>query len=99
MDPVALNAQKYFPMPNNVPINAFTFQNNYLAQGKSQSKDNKFDSRLDHNFTEGFRMFARGSYSNNVGTPLNGFGNVATSQGDGPNTTTLPTITTTSSIR
>ncbi len=93
MDPVALNLLKYWPNPNNVPTNAFTFANNFATQGKSQNTDNKFDSRVDHYFNSKFRMFLRGSYDNNPSTPFNGFGNIGTSIGDGPATNTFPNIT------
>jgi hypothetical protein len=93
LDPVALNLTKYWPNPNNIPTNAFTFANNFATQGKSKNTDNKFDSRIDHYFNSKFRMFLRGSYDNNVGTPFNGFGNAGTSIGDGPSTNTFPNIT------
>jgi hypothetical protein len=84
MDPVARNLLKYWPLPNAVPTNAFTNQNNYFVSGKNPSRNDKFDSRLDHNFSEKLRMWARGSYEYSISAPLNGFGNVATSIGDGP---------------
>ena len=30
MDPVALNLMKYWPNPNNIPTNAFTYANNFF---------------------------------------------------------------------
>src|ERR1700686_1526761 len=57
MDPVALNLLKYWPNPNNIPTNAFTFANNFATQGKSKNTDNKFDSRIDHYFNSKIRMF------------------------------------------
>ena len=84
LNPVALNLLKYFPAANSTPTNAFTFQNNFFVSGKSPGRDDKFDSRLDHNFSEKLRTWARGSYEYNFGAPLNGFGNVGSSIGDGP---------------
>lgn len=83
MDPVALNMLQYWPRPNAVPTNQFTNQNNFFTAGKGRSSDDRFDSRLDHNFSERFRTWARGSYSNGPNFPFNGFGNAATPIGDG----------------
>lgn len=92
-DPVAINLLKYFPKPNAVPTNAFSFQNNFFVSGKSVSDDDKFDSRIDHYFSDKFRMFARGSYDHGENVPLNGFGNLGTSIGDGKNVSDLYNIT------
>ena len=93
-DPVALNIAKYFPASNAVATNAFTNQNNFFASGKSPSNDNKLDSRVDHNFSDKFRLYARGSYDTSRGTPLNGYGNAGTSIGDGINNSQQYNITT-----
>jgi hypothetical protein len=85
IDPVARALLQYFPRPNSVPTNQFTFQNNFFVNGKSPSTNDKFDSRLDHNFSDKLRLWARGSYERGASSPLNGFGNVGTSIGDGGN--------------
>lgn len=92
-DPVAVNLLKYYPKPNATPTNAFNFQNNFFASGKSVSDDDKFDSRIDHYFSSKFRMFARGSYDHGENVPLNGFGTIGTSIGDGKNVSDLYNIT------
>ena len=95
IDPISRGMLKYWPLPNNVPV-VGTYNigaNNFLAQGKAQNKALKFDTRVDHYFSEKLRMFARGSYDNSLGFPFNGFGNVGTSIGDGNGTNTLPNIT------
>jgi hypothetical protein len=84
-DPVAANMLKYWPTPNAVPNNQFTFANNFFTAGKAPSRDDKFDSRIDENFSEKFRMYARGSYDHGVSIPFNGYGNIGTSIGDGQN--------------
>ncbi len=85
IDPLAKNLLKYYPKPNATPTNAFTMQNNYFVSGKGVADDDKFDSRIDHNFSDKFRLFARGSYGHTESVPLNGFGTIGTSIGDGPN--------------
>ena len=95
LDPISVGLIKYWPTPNNVPVTGSTNAgaNNFLAQGKQRSTDNRFDSRLDHYFGEKLRMFARGSYDNGPNFPFNGFGNIANSLSGNANTTsTLPNI-------
>ncbi|MBI1791364.1 MAG: TonB-dependent receptor [Acidobacteria bacterium] len=86
-NPVARSLLPYWPKANAVPVNQYTHQNNYFLQGKSQSREDKFDIRLDHNFSSKFKVWSRGSYGFSNNTPLNGFGNVGTSSGDGPGRT------------
>ncbi len=92
-DPVAVNLLKYFPTPNATPTNIYTNQNNFFASGKAPSNDNKLDSRVDHNFSEKFRMYGRGSYDTSRSIPLNGYGNAGTSIGDGQNNSQQYNIT------
>ncbi len=58
MDPVAVNALKYFPLPN-TPGNATTNQNNFANQGSAGTNLDQWDVRIDHNITERQRFFAR----------------------------------------
>src|SRR5262249_46850603 len=74
MNPVALSLFQYWPKANATSTNAFTFQNNYFLTGKARSNDDRFDSRIDHNISSKFRLFARGSYSYPTSLPFNGFG-------------------------
>ena len=94
IDPISKGLLKFYPSPNNVPVTGQTNlgASNFLAQGKALNKGIKFDSRIDHYFGEKLRMFARGSYDNSPGFPFNGFGNIATSIGDGNSTNTFPNI-------
>jgi hypothetical protein len=78
-DPVARNLLKYWPQPNARPTNQFTQQNNFFASGKSPSRDDKFDSRIDHHFSDKFRVYGRGSYGKSSSTGFNAFGNIANS--------------------
>jgi hypothetical protein len=93
MDPVALKVMSYFPAPNAVPNNAFTFQNNYFLSGKAASGEDKFDSRIDQNFSSKFRVFARGSYGYSYSNPFNGFQTIGTSSGSGPSSTASYNVT------
>jgi hypothetical protein len=89
IDPVSIAMMKYFPKANNAGgiTNQYTFQNNFFTQGKSPFDDLHYDARVDHNFSQKLRMFARGSYENGLSPDFNGFGNVGTSIGSGPSGT------------
>ena len=93
IDKVAQNLLKYFPKPNANPTNAFTMQNNFFVSGKGVNDDDKFDSRIDQNFSDKFRLFARGSYDHGESVPFNGYGNIASSIGDGQNISDLYNVT------
>jgi len=57
-DPVAVNAMKYYPLPNQ-PGNPVTNQQNYFAAGSRLLNTNNYDFRVDHNITDRQRFFAR----------------------------------------
>ena len=84
INPTAAGLLKYFPLPNTVATNAFLQQNNWTRQGVANSPVDQLDARIDHNFSEKLRMFARGSNATSSYSDFNGFGNVGTSQGSGP---------------
>jgi hypothetical protein len=84
MDPVAVNAMKYFPRPNSNPTNPYTNANNYTNTGTGPSDGYRIDTRIDHNWSRFWRMFARVSTTWSSGVSFNGFGNLATSSGSGP---------------
>lgn len=98
-DPVAVNLMKYWVKPNNLAnvTNQFTYASDYFLTGKGPSNDDKFDSRIDHNFSEKLRMFARGSYEWLNQGVFNGFGpgNIGSSSvtNGGPNTQASYNIT------
>ena len=60
-DPVALNALNYMPLPN-IPGDPVTNQNNYALATVTSTLTNKFDVRLDANFSEKLRGFGRASH-------------------------------------
>lgn len=57
-DPVAVKALELYPKPNQAGF-AFTNQNNVGIQKVPRSPTDKFDVKVDHNFTENRRMFVR----------------------------------------
>lgn len=59
LDPVALEAQKYYgPKPNTTGL-PFTNQNNYLMQGKFKANVNRATAKMDHNITDKQKLFVR----------------------------------------
>ncbi len=82
-DPVAVKAQSYFPLPNTGGANAQT--NNYAAVGTTGGNDYKWDTRVDNNFSERWRMFIRVSHDWNNNSPFFDYGsdNPASKTGSG----------------
>lgn len=94
MDPVAVNAMKFFPLPNTAPGNPFTYVNNYVVAGAVPSDSYRTDTRLDHNWNSKWRMFGRASVGWSKSLPLNAYGNDATpGDGSGPNPFTRKSVT------
>src|SRR5437870_2617269 len=71
----------YWPAPNAVPTNPYTYSNNFYNTGGAGSRVDQFDIRLDHSVSDKFKVWGRGSYKLNESKPFNGFGNIATSIG------------------
>ena len=76
MDPIALQALAYFPLPN-VQSTSVTGTNNWFGQGISESVNRQMSLKLDHNFSERSRLNGRYSYAPYESTPPNIFGDLA----------------------
>ena len=87
INPTAALWMSYFPLPNSpsTVTNTALQTNNWHTVGANTSPNDQIDARIDHNFSEKFRMFARGSNQSGHSSDFNGFGLPATSQGTGPN--------------
>ncbi len=101
-DPIAKNLLQYFVAPNNLAnvTNPYTYASDFFLVGKTPSNDDKFDSRIDHNFSPQLRMFARGSYEylnqgiyNACGAADPGCPFIGGGGGGGPNTQSSYNIT------
>jgi hypothetical protein len=74
IDPIAVAASKFIPLPNQDP-NPVTHVNNFFAQGIGESRTlPQFDIKGDHSFTDKLRFTARYSLAWNKGTGVNLFG-------------------------
>src|SRR5688572_18790764 len=76
MDPIALKALAYFPLPN-APSTSITDTNNWFGQGISESVNRQMSIKMDHNFSERSRLNGRYSHAPYESTPPNIFGDLA----------------------
>jgi hypothetical protein len=79
---IGTNVIGYFPSPNCGGAGAQTA--NYCVAGTNKSDDDHFDSRIDHNFTDNWRMFVRFSHDWADNTPLSDYGSAASAGWSGP---------------
>ena len=68
MDPIALKALAYFPLPN-AASTSITETNNWFGQGISQSVNRQMSIKMDQNFSERSRLNGRYSYGPYTQTP------------------------------
>ena len=73
MDPIALKALSYFPLPN-TPSTSVTETNNWFGQGISQDVNRQMNFKVDQNFSGRSRLTGRYSYAPYTQTPPNIFG-------------------------
>ncbi|MEZ5355978.1 MAG: carboxypeptidase regulatory-like domain-containing protein [Bryobacteraceae bacterium] len=66
MDPLALKALEYMPLPNATPTNAFTNANNFVSLVGSISDQGVTNIRVDHRFTDMDTVFVRYSGTRNT---------------------------------
>ncbi|MDX1981978.1 MAG: TonB-dependent receptor [Bryobacteraceae bacterium] len=81
LDPVAVNAQKFVPLPNG-PGLPFTRANNLVLQVANAIPQDRAEVKIDHNFNERQRIFGRYTFIETlVGSP--NFWNTAAMPNDG----------------
>ena len=76
MNPVALNAQKYYPQPNS-PGLPFTHQNNFVVQSSIMQPQNRTEFKIDHVFNDRQRIFGRYTHMDSMYSKPNFWGNIA----------------------
>ena len=72
IDPIALKALSYFPLPN-TPSTSITDTNNWFGQGIQQSVNRQMNLKIDQNFSTQSRLTGRYSYAPYTQTPPNLF--------------------------
>lgn len=76
MDPVALNAQKYYPAAT-AAGEPFTRQRNFVKMMSNKEPQDRFEMKIDHNLSDSRRVFGRYTLMNfKYGKP-NVWGNIA----------------------
>lgn len=59
LDPVSVNMLQFYPLPNRVPTNAFTQENNYIANNSEDRKMWQLLVRGDHRITDNHQLSGR----------------------------------------
>lgn len=67
LDPVALQALQYYPLPNRTPEDP-TGRDNFISTPGIVSDTNQYTVRIDHQFTAANRLFVRYSHNDAVNT-------------------------------
>jgi hypothetical protein len=95
MDPIALQALAFFPLPNQ-PGTAMTETNNWFEQGIIEDAGHQTNVKVDHNFSARSRLTARYSKTSGWQVPPNLFGDLAPSFtfNYGPNESTAHSVVT-----
>ena len=76
IDPSAQKMMQYFPLPNlNVGAANYSPYANWFGTGANHSKNDQFDVKVDHTFTDRTRFSAKYSQALNSWTPASPFGN------------------------
>lgn len=74
IDPVAVAASKYYPLPNQ---NTTLVSNNFLTNASQANDLDTYQWRLDHNLSSINRLFLRVSYDKNTNVTPKFYGNIA----------------------
>jgi hypothetical protein len=77
IDPIATKLLTYYPQPNTAG-DPFTAFNNYANNASRSIDQNQFSGRVDHGFSNSYRMFARLAHNRTLLTQPDSYGNVAT---------------------
>jgi hypothetical protein len=82
LNPVAVNALSYYPLPN-TPGTPFTNTNNFFAQGVNNNRSNQMDFKVDHMVSDKTRLSGRYSFNKGQSINANLWGNEANRFTDG----------------
>ena len=88
MDPIALKALSYFPLPNTAST-SITETNNWFGQGLTQSVSRQMNFKIDQTSRTRSRLTGRYSHAPSTATPPNIFGELGAAfpLNNGPNVT------------
>jgi hypothetical protein len=77
IEPIARKLISYYPQPN-AAGDPFTGFNNYATNASRRIDQNQVSGRIDHSFTDSYRMFARLAHNRTLLGQPDSYGNVAT---------------------
>jgi len=83
LDPVAQRVSTFYPAPN-LPGQAFTQANNFIANASQANELGIWQGRIDHQVSVKNRLFLRYSQDEQLDTPPNFYNNLATARSFGP---------------
>jgi hypothetical protein len=83
IDPVAQRVSAFYPAAN-LPGQAFTQANNFIANASQANELGIWQGRIDHQVTAKNRLFFRYSQDEQLDAPPNFFNNIATTRSFGP---------------
>ncbi len=76
LNPVALAIQKYYPEPN-APGRPFTRQQNLILQKAYPEPQDRYEAKLDHQFSSSRRLTGRYTFMDSIYSKPNFWGNIA----------------------
>jgi carboxypeptidase family protein/TonB-dependent receptor-like protein len=84
IDPVAFKMMQLFPLPNlNVGSGAYDYLNNWVGTGADRARNDQFDIKIDHHFSQATTLSGKFSFSTGYTKPANLFGNVGDAYSSG----------------
>ena len=85
IDPVAAKMINYFPMPNlGVGTPNYQYFYNWIGSGSNVSRNNQFDIKIDHRFSDKSLLTAKYSQQSSNFHAWNSYGNIADPNTSGP---------------
>jgi carboxypeptidase family protein len=77
IDPVAYKMMQFFPLPNlNLGSASYDRLNNWIGSAADRNRNNQFDIKIDHRFTDATTLSGKISHGSGSTRPANLFGNV-----------------------
>jgi hypothetical protein len=87
IDPVASKMMQLYPMPNlNVGIGSYDYLFNWVGTGADRSRNDQFDVKIDHRFSDATALSGKFSYQSGYYKPANLFKNVGDAYSSGLST-------------
>ena len=87
IDPVAYKMIQYYPLPNlNVGTGAYDYLNNWVGTGADRNRNDQFDIKIDHRFSDTTMLSGKFSYQSGYTKPANLFKDIGDAYSSGLST-------------